>query len=353
MAKVSPRFLAAILLATILAGCAQVGAPVPPSLELPKPVNDVRATRKGEKVLLTWTAPTKITDGETIRHLGPTRVCRSLQVPMKQCDTVVKDIPPTAGMGAVSYSDQILASLLSPEADALAGYAVEVLNSEGRSAGLSNQTVVPLFPTLPPPQKLTAQVTPQGVLLQWEGQANVPQASALEFRLRIYRRDENGKTESRVGELGLRDQPRVFDQGMEWEHAYFYRATFVSISSSKGDLEVEGDDSPEVKVFVHDVFPPVAPSGLQAVFSSVGQPNFIDLTWSPNTEAELAGYNIYRREERGEAVEINSELAKIPTYRDRDIQPGKKYFYSVAAVDLRGNESAHSDEASESVPTSP
>jgi len=140
---------------------------------------------------------------------------------------------------------------------------------------------------------------------------------------------------------------------MEWEHAYSYRATFVSVSSENSELEVEGDDSLDVKVFVHDVFPPVAPSGLQAVFSSVGQPNFIDLTWSPNTEAELAGYNVYRREEGGPAVKINSELAKIPTYRDRDIQPGKKYFYSVAAVDLRGNESAYSDEASESVPTSP
>jgi hypothetical protein len=353
MAKASPKFLAVIFLTTILTGCAQVGAPVPPSLELPKPVNDLHIIRKGEKIILNWTAPTKITDGETIRHLGPTRVCRSLQVPMKQCDAVVKEILPTAGKGAVSYSDQIPATLLRADADVLASYAVEVLNSEGRSAGLSNQATVPLFPTLPPPQKLTAQVTPQGVLLQWEWPANVPQASSSEFRLRIYRRDENGKTESRVAEVELRDKPEVLDQGMEWEHAYVYRARFVSVSSENRELEVEGDDSPEVKVFVHDVFPPAAPSGLQAVFSSVGQPNFIDLTWSPNTEAELAGYNVYRREEGGQAVRINSDLAKIPSYRDRDIQPGKKYFYAVTAADLRGNESAHSEEASESVPPSP
>ena len=353
MAKDFPKFLAAIFLTAILAGCAQVGAPVPPSLELPKPVSDLRVTRKGERVLLTWTAPTKITDGETIRHLGPTRICRSLQVPMKQCDTVVKEVAPTDGKGAVSYSDQIPATLLRPESNALASYAVEVLNSEGRSAGLSTQVTVPLFPALPPSQKLMAQVTPQGVLLQWEWPANVPQASSLEFRLRIYRRDENGKAESRAAEVGLRDEPKVSDQGMEWEHTYFYHATFVSVSSENSELEVEGDDSPEVSVFVHDVFPPAAPSGLQAVFSSVGQPNFIDLTWSPNTEAELAGYNVYRREEGGQAVKINSELAKIPTYRDRNIQPGKKYFYSVTAADLRGNESVHSDEATESVPPSP
>ena len=74
------------------------------------------------------------------------------------------------------------------------------------------------------------------------------------------------------------------------------------------------------------------------------------MTWTPNTDAELAGYNVYRREEGTRPMKINSELAKIPTYRDRDIAPGKKYFYSVTALDLRGNESSHSEESAENVP---
>jgi len=41
---------------------------------------------------------------------------------------------------------------------------------------------------------------------------------------------------------------------------------------------------------------------------------------------------------------------KIPAFRDSQIISGKTYFYSVSAVDLRGNESARSEEASESVP---
>ena len=355
MEKVFPKFLAAIFMTAILTGCAQVGAPVPPSLELPKPVNDLRATRKGEKIHLSWTAPSKITDGETIRHLGPTRICRSLQAPMSQCETLVRQVPPVpAAKATTAYAEQLPKEILKPEPNALASYAVEVLNSNGRSAGLSNQVTVPLFPTLPAPQKLTAQVTPQGVLLEWNWPQTGPPASLLEFHLRIYRRDENGKGESRVGEVSLRDQAdaKFLDQGMEWEHTYFYRATFVSAASENAELEIEGDDSPEARVMVHDVFPPVAPSGLQAVFSSVGQPNFIDLTWAPNTDAELAGYDVYRREESGQPIKVNSELAKIPTYRDRDVQPGKKYFYSVTAVDLRGNQSGHSEEASESVPSS-
>jgi len=72
--------------------------------------------------------------------------------------------------------------------------------------------------------------------------------------------------------------------------------------------------------------------------------------WAPVTDADLAGYNVYRHEEGGQAVKINSELVKTPAFRDSNVAAGKKYFYSVSAVDLRGNESARSEEASESVP---
>src|SRR5262249_20392278 len=112
----------------------------------------------------------------------------------------------------------------------------------------------------------------------------------------------------------------------------------------------EGDDSPTVKVFADDVFPPGVPAGLQAVFSGVGQQPFVDLIWTPGTEGDLSGYNIYRHEEGGQAIRINAELVKTQAYKDDSVQPGKKYFYSVSAVDVRGNESGRSEEASEQVP---
>ena len=49
-------------------------------------------------------------------------------------------------------------------------------------------------------------------------------------------------------------------------------------------------------------------------------------------------------------MKITAELVKAPAYRDAQVQRGHKYFYSVSAVDLRGNESARSAEASETVP---
>jgi fibronectin type 3 domain-containing protein len=124
----------------------------------------------------------------------------------------------------------------------------------------------------------------------------------------------------------------------------------VLVGPGEAATEIEGDDTPAVRVFAHDVFPPAVPTGLQAVFSGVGQSPFIDLIWSPDTDADLAGYNLYRREENGEPAKVTSEPVKAPAYRDRNVQSGKQYFYSVSAVDVRGNESARSEEASERVP---
>jgi len=92
------------------------------------------------------------------------------------------------------------------------------------------------------------------------------------------------------------------------------------------------------------------PQGLQAVYSGEGQKPFVDLIWAPVTDADLAGYNVYRREGDTAPIRLNSGLVKAPSYRDSAVMPGKTYFYSVSAVDLRGNESARSDEGSETVP---
>ena len=108
---------------------------------------------------------------------------------------------------------------------------------------------------------------------------------------------------------------------------------------------------PSVPVFAHDIFPPAVPTGLQAVFSGVGQAPFVDLVWSPDTEADLAGYNVFRHEEGEPAGETQLRPGEEPRpSATRMCNPGKRYFYSVSAVDERNNESAKSEEASEQVP---
>ena len=144
---------------------------------------------------------------------------------------------------------------------------------------------------------------------------------------------------------------RAQDSDFEWEKTYAYRITSLSTESRpSGEVQVEGDDSSTVRIVAHDIFPPAVPSGLQAVYSGEGQKPFLDLIWAPVIDADLAGYNIYRRDGDNTATKLNSELVKPPSYRDSAVASGKTYFYSVSAVDVRGNESARSEEASESAP---
>jgi fibronectin type 3 domain-containing protein len=79
---------------------------------------------------------------------------------------------------------------------------------------------------------------------------------------------------------------------------------------------------------------------MQAVFSGPGQQLFVDLIWAPVTDTDLDGYNIYRHEEGGTAVKVNPGPVRTPAFRDTQVVPGKKYFYSVSAVDQRWGEGA-------------
>src|SRR5690349_1452535 len=65
----------------LLAGCGTPGAPQPPSLRLPKPVENLHATRVGDKVELAWTMPFETTDGDGIREPGTIEICRVLPNP--------------------------------------------------------------------------------------------------------------------------------------------------------------------------------------------------------------------------------------------------------------------------------
>src|SRR5271163_157264 len=91
------KFIATTALCLLLASCAQTGPPLPPSLELPKPPSDLRASRKGNRVTLSWSEPTLTTDHQSVRYIGPTLVCRSLESEITACGDPAATLPaPTA-----------------------------------------------------------------------------------------------------------------------------------------------------------------------------------------------------------------------------------------------------------------
>jgi hypothetical protein len=347
-------------LCTLLPSCATTNPPQPPSLQLPQPPKDLRASRKGNSVILRWSVPVLTTDRQRTRSLGATKICRSLDPAMIQCGNAVGEAPalappkPAEPKLIATYTDALPHGWQQQHPMENATYAVEVLNAVGKGAGVSNRVQVPMAETPPPPADFSARLEGGGVALAWSAAAPFPKSDPrLGYAYRVYRRAENGKQPVLIGEIPATESPNysLIDANVEWEQAYYYRANVTVLINTEGkQISIEGDDTPELKVFTHDVFPPAVPSGLQAVFSGPGQQPYIDLIWAPVTDADLAGYNVYRRQDAGDPVKLNTEPVRAPAYLDTNIASGTEYTYSVSSIDVRGNESSRSEEASERVP---
>ena len=105
---------------------------------------------------------------------------------------------------------------------------------------------------------------------------------------------------------------------------------------------LESGDSNLAVVTPRDTFPPVAPQGLLVVLvpAQGGAAAHLELSWAISPETDIAGYNVYRGDQESTpGTRLNTELLLTPAFRDMNIQPGHRYFYSVTAVDRTGNES--------------
>src|SRR4051794_11482562 len=75
----------------------------------------------------------------------------------------------------------------------------------------------------------------------------------------------------------------------------------------------------------------------------------VTLVWNPNTESDLAGYNVYFGPTN--ATYTNKIiLGKVTTNIVSGLVPGAKYFFAVTAFNTSGAESDFSNEISYSVP---
>jgi hypothetical protein len=95
---------------------------------------------------------------------------------------------------------------------------------------------------------------------------------------------------------------------------------------------VEGVASPPACITPIDVYPPAAPTGINVVAAD----GRITVIWDSNTETDLGGYIVLRRE-AGSATLLPITPAPIGETRfvDRDVKPGVEYVYAVVAVDSR------------------
>jgi fibronectin type 3 domain-containing protein len=83
-----------------------------------------------------------------------------------------------------------------------------------------------------------------------------------------------------------------------------------------------------------------------------GGPHKVLLSWAASFSPNVAGYNVYRSiRTRGPFVRLNHDLVPGTTYTDSSVQPGRRYYYRVKAVNDTGVESASSTAAVANVPS--
>jgi hypothetical protein len=340
----------------MLAGCGTPGAPQAPSLNLPQPVTDLSAIRAGNQVSLFWTMPKKNTDKLVIKGDVTVRVCRQEAVgPCVDSGTV------TMAPGAAGSYSETLPALLSTGPPRVLKYFVELKNRNGRSAGLSNAVETLAGGPPDPVRGFTAEVNKAGVVLSW-----TPDGENAVVRLQRKLLTPPA-TKPQQGPMAPQPEPleqnlliedvgqgRALDKSIHFGETYEYRAQRVARLTVNGNtMELAGELSPPVRVEAKDVFPPEAPTGLAAVATGGenGGEAAIDLSWAPDSEADVAGYVVYRREGDAAWERISSAEPVVgPAFHDAHVQVGRAYIYAVSALDQGGHESARSAEARETVP---
>jgi hypothetical protein len=344
------------------------GAPLPPTLNLADPVTDLSATRAGDQVTLAWTMPQKNTDKLLLKGNLQVYVCRR-EGPAAPCEPAGDLQGAPEGGGA--FTDTLPAALTAGAPRELS-YFVEVRNANGRSAGLSNPATVIAGGAPGPVTGLSAEVGKEGVLLHWVPARQEAAPAAIRLHRKLLTAFQGNKSTGHEGLLAPPPEPaeltllvevngesggspdRALDKTIRFGETYEYRAQRVVRVMVEGrTLELAGQLSAPVDLGVLDSFPPAVPVGLAAVATGAenGALPAIDLSWLPDTEADLAGYIVYRREGGGDWQRISPAQPVVgPAFHDAQVQPGHSYSYAVSAVDEGGHESGRSTEAEETIP---
>jgi fibronectin type 3 domain-containing protein len=308
-------------LAVVLAGCGYVGEPLPPLANIPARVIDLAAVQRGSRIIVQFSVPSLTTETKPIP--GPIKL--DLRAGTAEhfeefaWSVNAQRIPEGEVQNGIARYE-IPSGQWTGKAVIL-GARVEAANR--KSGAWSNFVTVPVVPAPETPADVKAVATGQGLRLTW---------AAAGSQFRVLRKAEGGTDFALVATV---EKPEWTDAEIEYGKQYTYLVqTVVKVEENR---VAESELSAEQSIKPIDTFPPAAPGGLHA---TVG-PASIELSWDPNTEADLVGYRVYRSAAGG-AFEKIADVAAVPSYSDKAIKKDTAYRYQVSAVDRAGNESARS-----------
>ena len=334
---------AVIAMACVLSGCGVPGEPLPPLLNIPSVARDLAAVQVDARLHVTWTAPSLTTEGTRIGEIGKSEILAMFTPDgASPANFVTQARPvgtlsggPLPGAGQQGVFDM---PLTRDRIHQKVLVAVRIYGTNGKEAGLSNIASAQILDLAQPPANVEAKLTEEAIVLSW----SAPALSALGgpapagTRYQIFRAD-NAPAQSATL-IGTADSLEYLDSSFEFGHKYIY-----AIRSFAGEGQNTAISSPSTFIDVNaaDKFPPATPRNVRAITV----PGAVELAWSPNSEPDLAGYNVYRStgSEEGLAARLNQQPLEVPVYRDTQVTAGASYSYRIRAVDRNGNESSPSD----------
>jgi fibronectin type 3 domain-containing protein len=125
------------------------------------------------------------------------------------------------------------------------------------------------------------------------------------------------------------------DAGLTNGTAYYYRLTAVDQSGNESAFSTDVQATPTQAA---DTQAPAAPLDLSA---NAGDAE-VSLTWTANTESDLASYRLYRGPTPSPTTLLTTIAAGTAAHTDAGLTNGTAYYYRLTAVDQSGNESAFS-----------
>ena len=366
--------LAGLSLSLLAAACGAPGEPTPPSPPIPSAISDLAGRQIGDAVLLTFALPLKSTLGERLNQVPTLEVWRGTLrpdgTPDQRSFRLVDTVPPAilatyAQEGQVSFPEPLQPDELRSAAGQTALYRVRTRVSERKSSADSNEIRMNLYPVPRRIDGLESRITEKYIGLSWTPPNSTSAGAELpairEFH--VYRGELDAASAAAAEkdlhsavwklpllEIAVTAVPEYQDASFDFGKTYAY--VVRSVISEGGSLLESGDSRPAI-LAPKDVYPPAAPQDLVAAALPGANPGrfVVDLSWTINLETDVAGYRVYRSErEDARGSLVTPELLPTPSFRDTTVASGRRYWYTVTAVDRSGNESAPSAVALAEVP---
>lgn len=359
------RTAAALLALGLLASarCGKKGPIVAPLVRIPQAVQDLGASRVGNRVILSWTNPTATIDGNPLARVSEVEVwvveqpktgtapttgaapaAKSVKTDFEKKGRLLLKIPEDrlASLAGKDAAKPRLALDLEPGADELAqkslSYSLRVRDEKKRRSEFSELAVIEAAVALPSPREVTAQVFEDRIELRWKPAAAPGDSAGPGIGGYNVYRAEGESPPIRMNAEPVRASA-YRDEKFSFGKVYGY---FVRSASVAAPATVESEDSEKVTVDAVDSFAPAAPQGL-TIISGQG---FVALSWEPAKEPDLAGYRVWRREAGQTKWGLVKELSPAESsFTDSAVEKNKRYVYAITAFDRAGNESKKSAEA--------